>query len=115
VTLLGIDRWAAAKRLVEIGFDMTAFGTAGRLAQWAGGCPGNDESAGKRGSSKTAPGNRHVRTVRCEIPWAAIRTTGQFKRRDQRWVSRRGTQKALISTGYHVLNTVYVRLSRHIP
>jgi transposase len=94
LTLPGIDRLAAAKWLVEIGTDMAAFGTADRLSKWAGVCPGHHESAGKR---KPMPGNRYVRTVRCEIAWAAIRTTRQFKSRYQHWVIRRGTKKAIIA------------------
>ena len=65
MTMPGIDRLAAAKLLVEIGVDMTAFGNAGRLCKWAGVCPGNDESAGKRRRGDTAPGNRYVRTLLC--------------------------------------------------
>ena len=65
MTMPGIDRLAAAKLLVEIGVDMTAFGNAGRLCKWAGVCPGNDESAGKHRRGDTAPGNRYVRTLLC--------------------------------------------------
>jgi transposase len=115
LTIPGIDRLAAAKLVVEIGFDMSAFGTAGRLAKWAGVCPGNDESAGKRRSGKTTPGNRYVRTVLCEIAWAAIRTTSQFKSRYHSLVIRRGTKKAIIAIGHHVLKTVFVLLSRQVP
>ncbi len=74
MTMPGIDRLAAAKLLVEIGVDMTAFGNAGRLCKWAGVCPGNDESAGKRRRGDTAPGNRYVRTLLCQIAWAAVRS-----------------------------------------
>ena len=65
LTLPGIDRLAAAKLLVEIGVDMAAFGTPDRLSKWAGVCPGNHESAGKRKRGKTAPGNRYVRAILC--------------------------------------------------
>jgi transposase len=115
LTIPGLDRLSAAKLLVEIGTDMTAFGTAGRLSKWAGGCSGNDESAGKRKSGKTAPGNRYVRAVLCEIAWAAIRTTSQFKSRYQSLAMRRGTKKAIIAIGHRVLTTVFVLLSRQVP
>ena len=115
LTLPGIDRLAAAKRVVEIGLDRAAFGHAGRLAQWAGVCPGNDESAGQRRSGRTLPGNRYVRAILGEIAWAAIRTTRQFKRRYQGWVIRRGTQKALIASAHQVLKTVFVMWSRRVP
>ena len=115
MTMPGIDRLAAAKLLVEIGVDMAAFGNAGRLCKWAGVCPGNDESAGKRRRGDTAPGNRYVRTLLCQIAWAAVRTTSQFKSRFQNLVSRRGTQRAIVAIGHQVLKTVFVLLSRQVP
>ena len=115
MTMPGIDRLAAAKLLVEIGVDMAAFGNAGRLCKWAGVCPGNDESAGKRRRGNTAPGNRYVRTLLCQIAWAAVRTTSQFKSRFQNLVSRRGTQRAIVAIGHKVLKTVFVLLSRQVP
>ena len=115
MTLPGIDRLAAAKLLVEIGVDMTAFGNAGRLCKWAGVCPGNDESAGKRRRGDTAPGNRYVRALLCQIAWAAVRTASQFKSRFQNLVSRRGTKRAIVAIGHKVLKTVFVLLSRQVP
>jgi transposase len=115
MTMPGIDRLAAAKLVVEIGVDMAAFGTAGRLCKWAGVCPGNDESAGKRRRGDTAPGNRYVRALLCQIAWAAVRTTRQCKGRFQSVVSRRGTKKAIVAIGHKVLKTVFVLLSRHVP
>ena len=115
MTIPGIDRLAAAKLIVEIGVDMAAFGTAGRLCKWAGVCPGNDESAGKRRRGDTAPGNRYVRALLCQIAWAAVRTTSQFKGRFQSLVGRRGTKRAIIAIGHKVLKTVFVLLSRQVP
>jgi transposase len=115
MTIPGIDQLAAAKLLVEIGVDMAAFGNAGRLCKWAGVCPGNDESAGKRRRGDTAPGNRYVRTLLCQIAWAAVRTTSQFKSRFQNLVSRRGTKRAIVAIGHKVLKTVFVLLSRQVP
>jgi transposase len=115
LTLPGIDRLAAATLLVEIGVDMTAFGTPDRLSKWAGVCPGNHESAGKRKRGKTAPGNRYVRAILCEIAWAASRTTSQFKSKFQGLVIRRGTKRAIIALAHKVLKTVFVLLSRQAP
>jgi transposase len=115
LTIPGIDRLAAAKLLVEIGVDMTAFATPDRLSKWAGVCPGNHESAGKRKRGKTAPGNRYVRAILCEIAWAASRTTSQFKSKFQGLVIRRGTKRALIALAHKVLKTVFVLLSRQVP
>ena len=115
MTLPGVDRLSAAKLAVEIGLDMAAFGTSGRLCKWAGVCPGNDESAGKRKRGDTAPGNRYVRAVLCEIAWAAVRTASQFKGRYQSLVSRRGTKKAIVAIGHKLLRIVFVLLSRKVP
>ncbi len=49
------------------------------------------------------------------MAWAAVRTARQFKSRFQNWVSRRGTQRALVAIGHKVLKTVFVRLSRQVP
>ena len=115
MTIPGIDRLAAATLLGEIGVDMAAFGNAGHLCKWAGVCPGNDESAGKRRRGNTAPGNRYVRALLCQIAWAAVRTTSQFKSRFQSLVSRRGTKRAIVAIGHQVLKTVFVLLSRQVP
>ena len=115
LTIPGIDRLAAAKLLVEIGVDMAAFGTSERLSKWAGVCPGNHESAGKRKRGKTAPGNRYVRAILCEIAWATTRTTSQFKSKFQGLVIRRGTKRAIIASAHKVLKTVFVLLSRQVP
>jgi len=114
-TIPGIDRLSAAKLLVEIGTDMRAFGTTGRIAKWAGLCPGNNESAGKRKNGKTAPGNRYIRALLCQIAWAASRTTSQFKSRFQGLVIRRGTKRAIIAIAHKLLKTVFVLLSRNEP
>ncbi len=60
-TIPGVDFTTAAVILAEVGFDMTRFADAAQLASWAGLCPGNNESAGKRFSSRTRKGNRYLR------------------------------------------------------
>ncbi len=66
-TIPGIDAVSAAMLLVEIGIEMQCFGSAHRLASWAGMCPGNNESAGKQKGGRTRKGNHVVRQVLCEI------------------------------------------------
>lgn len=82
-TLPGIDETGAALLLVEIGDDRSAFGSAARLASWAGLCPGNNESADQRKSGKTRNGNPYVRRILCEAAHAASRMRcalqGKFK------------------------------------
>ena len=73
-TLPGIDIQGAAMFLVEIGADMSVFGSAERLASWVGICPGNNESAGKRKTGRIRKGNAWVRRLLCEFAQAAART-----------------------------------------
>ncbi|HCI4032388.1 IS110 family transposase [Pseudomonas aeruginosa] len=78
-TLHGVDLIGAAMLLVEIGNDMTAFDSAGRLASWVGICPVNNESVGKRKTGRIRKGNPYVRRLLCEFAHAARRTTSAFK------------------------------------
>ena len=78
-TLPGVDKIAAAIILVELGTDMKCFGSSSHLASWAGLCPGNNESAGKRKTGRTRKGNRALRRVLCEAANAASKTKCQFR------------------------------------
>jgi len=115
LTIPGIDQLGAVRSLVEIGDDMTAFGSAGRWARWCGVCPGNNESAGKRGRGKTTKANRYVRALWCEIAWAASRTTSRFTDRFRDRVARRGTQRAVIAIAHRIARVVFAVLSRRVP
>lgn len=72
-TIPGIDEIGAAMLIVEIGVEMEAFGNADRLSSWAGICPGNNESAGKRKTGRIRKGNPYVRRLLCEMANAARR------------------------------------------
>ncbi len=61
--------------IAEIGTDMTVFPTAGHLASWAGQCPGNDQSAGKRRSGRTRKGSKSLNAALKDVAMAALRTT----------------------------------------
>lgn len=106
-TLPGFDRLSAALLLVEVGTDMTLFGKATHLASWAGLCPGNNESAGKRRSGRTRKGNGAVRTLLCEIANAARNTSSQFKGKYQSLVIRRGHKRSIIALAHKLLRTVF--------
>lgn len=114
-TIPGVDTLSAAELIVEIGTDMSAFGSAAKLSMWAGVCPGNHESAGKRYSGKTPKGNRFLRALLCQIAWAATRTTSQFKGKYQGLVIRRGTKRAIVAIAHKILRTVFVLLQRNVP
>jgi transposase len=74
ITIPGVQRRTAEVMLAEIGTDMSRFPSAAHLSSWAGMCPGNHESAGKRRSGKTRRGNRWLRTALVEAGCAAGRT-----------------------------------------
>lgn len=111
-TLPGVDLIGAAMLLVEIGADMTAFGTPDRLASWVGVCPGNNESAGKRKSGHIRKGNPYVRRLLCEFAHAASRTKSVFKSNFQALVIRRGHKRAIIAIAHKILRTIFFMLKR---
>ena len=91
-TLPGIDLMGAAMLLVEIGGDMSVFGSAQRLASWVGICPGNNESAGKRKSGRIRKGNAWVRRLLCEFAQAAGRSRCALKDKFRALNVRKGAQ-----------------------
>ena len=111
-TLPGVDLIGAAMLLVEIGDDMSVFGSAERLASWVGICPGNNESAGKRISGRVKKGNPYVRRLLCEFAHAASRTQCAFRSKFQSLVVRRGHKRAIIALAHKLLRTVFFMLVR---
>lgn len=114
-TIPGIDEIAAAMILIEIGDDLSRFGTADRLASWAALCPGNNESAGKRNSGKTRKGNTIVRYLLCEAANAARRTKSVFASKYNSLVIRRGHKKAIVALAHKLIRTLFFVLTRRLP
>jgi transposase len=113
-TIPGVDRRSAESIIAEIGADMTRFGSSARLASWAGMCPGNDESAGKRRSGKTRKGSKWLRTTLTESASAAARSKGTyFSAQHARLKGRRGPRKATIAVGHSILVAAYHILDRN--
>ncbi len=110
-TLPGIDRVGAAMLLVEIGADMSVFGSAERLASWVGICPGNNESAGKRKSGRIRKGNAWVRRLLCEFAQAAARTRCALKAKFESLNVRKGHKKSIIALAHKMLRTIYAMLA----
>jgi transposase len=115
-TIPGVGQRAAEILIAEIGTDMSRFPSAKHLASWAGMCPGNHESGGKRLSGKTRKGNRWLRQILVEIAHVASKTkhtylAAQYKR----LAARRGKKRALIAVGHTILTIVYTLLTRKQP
>jgi transposase len=110
-TIPGIGPRVAEGIVAELGTDMTKFATAGHLASWAGMCPGNNESAGKRRSGRTTKGSVWLRTALVQSAWAASHTKETFLATAYRkWAKRLGRKKALVALGHKMLTVVYAML-----
>jgi transposase len=114
-TIPGMDEMSAAMLLIEIGVDMSRFGSKERLSSWAGMCPGNQESAGKRKSGRMRKGNSYVRSILCEAANSARQTDSQFQGLYKGLVIRRGHKRAVMAVGHRILEIVYLLLTRKEP
>lgn len=104
----GINQRVAEGVLSEMGVDMSCFPTDGHAASWAGLCPGNNESAGKRKSGKTRKGDRWLRRYLIEAAWAASRKKGSYlSALYHRLVVRRGKKKAITAVAHKLLVIIY--------
>ena len=107
-SLPGFEQRSAQNVLAEIGADMKPFPTAAHLASWAGVCPGNNESAGKRKSGRTTHGNRWLRTALVQSAWAATRKKDSyFQAQYRRLAARRGKKRAIFAVAHSLLTVIY--------
>lgn len=108
-TIPGIDKTTARVLISELGTDMSQFPDAAHAASWAGLCPGNSESAGKRFSGKTRKGDRYLRRILVQSAWAAARTKDCFYAAlFYRIAQRRGMKKAAVAVAHRLLTMVYL-------
>jgi len=115
-TIPGVGRRTAEMIVAEIGPDMERFPTAGHLASWAGMCPGNNESAGKRKSGKTRKGSPWLREALVEAAQAASRTKKTYLASQyHRIAPRRGAKRAIVAVGHTILVIVYHILKHQRP
>jgi transposase len=117
-TIPGVGKRTAEVMIAEMGTDMTRFPTPGQLASWAGLCPSNNESGGKRRAGKARTGNAALRTAMCEAAWSASRTRGtylsaQFRHLRRRF-GKRGENKAIFAVAHTMLVIAWHLLARQI-
>jgi transposase len=111
-TIPGVGSRAAEVIVAEIGADMSRFPTAGHLASWAGLCPGNNESAGKRRTGRTTKGSTWLRATLVQVAWSASHTKRTILSARYRSLAKRlGKKKALVAPGHKILRIIYEMLS----
>jgi transposase len=107
-TIPGVSELCATIFLSEIGTDMSQFATAGHLLSWAGLCPRNDESAGKRRSNRLRKGAQWLKTTLVQCAWAASRKKRSYLQAQfHRLRARRGPKKAICAVAASILIAVY--------
>ena len=111
-TIPGISELSAGVILAEIGRDMSRFPTAGHLISWAGLCPKNDESAGKRRSTRMRKGALWLKTTLVQCAWAAARKKASYLQAQfHRLRARRGAKKAIGALAASILTIIYRMLT----
>jgi transposase len=107
-TIPGVSTLSARTILSEIGRDMSRFPTAGHLVAWAGLCPGQNESAGKRKPARLRKGAPWLKTMLVQCAWAAKRKKDSYyKAQFFRLQARRGPQKAICAVAASILTAIY--------
>jgi transposase len=111
----GVDGTLAAVIIAEMGVDMSVFGSVSQLASWAGICPGNNESGGKRKSSRIPKGNVYLKTTLVEAANAAAKAKGTYLRdKFYRLKARRGYKRAAVAVAHKILVAIYHMFSQRV-
>lgn len=111
-TIPGVGRRTAEEIVAETGADMSVFPTPAHLASWAGMCPGNNSSAGKRRSGRTRQGNAWLKAALTEAAWAASHARDTYLAAQFWRLARRiGRKRAAIAVGHSILVIAWHLLS----
>jgi transposase len=114
-TMPGVSELTAHVLVAEIGVDMARFPTAGHLLSWATMCPRNDESAGKRRSTRTRKGAPWLKTALVTAAWAAVRVKGSYLQAQfLRLKARRGVKKAILAVAASMLTAAWHMLKDRV-
>lgn len=104
----GVAKTAAASIIAEIGVDMSKFKTSEHICSWAGLSPRNEESAGKKKSTRVMHGNPYIKSILCEVAWSITRMRNSYL---SKWFwkvkQRRGAKKAIIALARKILVIIY--------
>lgn len=111
----GIARQSAETILAETGVDMDRFPTDKHFSKWAGLCPGDNESAGKRKRSKAQRGNKTLKSTLVQCAVVAVRLNCYFKAQYNRLSKRRGKKRALVAVAHSMLIAMYHMLKEDVP
>lgn len=107
-TIPGVSLKIADVIIAETGADMSRFETPGRLASWAGVCPGSNESAGRIKSAHILPGNKYLKAVLGTAALSASRSRNTYlAAKYRRTAARRGPMKAIVAVAHSILNAVW--------
>ena len=113
MTVPGIKPRLAWVLVAAIGPTLEAFPSAANIVSWAGICPGNNETAGKRKSGTTRKGNRWARRALCEAAWVASRSKGTYLQTQfRRLAALRGTKRAIVAVASTILTIGYYMRQR---
>lgn len=114
IKIPGIGKRSAEIILAEIGQDMSRFPTAGHISSWAGLCPGNNESAGKRRSGRTRTGNKILKSILVECAQSAVlRKNTFYYAQYQRLAMKRGKKRAIVAVAHSMLIGIYYMLKEN--
>ena len=104
----GIDKKSAQSIVSEIGVTLDEFMCMAALASWAGLCPGNNESAGKRKIGRTSVRSHPFKTILIEVAWAAVKKKGSYYRAKYfKLKARRGPKKAIVAIAHRISKAIY--------